>query len=200
MWFKWSVKKHCVAKVLLAIWETFLHENNRNYNSYKFSYKFSLASRVLLQSLTEFNRLLLRNFCTCYSHSYHNSMVKTTSIFWSSKLRQIKYVKTMLSFRPSKLHERKYVKTTSIFHPSKLRWRKYVEKTSQCVDIFSSTYRCVIAIESTLIQRGVSIGEFLHQWFTNIFTKNLKNDVTAASYIPKPTNSKITTKNNCWNI
>ena len=39
--FKWSVKKHCVAKVLLAIWEIFLHENNCNYNSYRFSYKFS---------------------------------------------------------------------------------------------------------------------------------------------------------------
>ena len=29
LWFKWSVKKHCVAKVLLGIWETFLDENNR---------------------------------------------------------------------------------------------------------------------------------------------------------------------------
>ena len=35
------MKKHCVAKVLLAIWETFLHENNCNYNSYGFSYKFA---------------------------------------------------------------------------------------------------------------------------------------------------------------
>ena len=41
LWFKWSVKKHCVAKVLLAIWEIFLHENNCNYNSYRFSYKFA---------------------------------------------------------------------------------------------------------------------------------------------------------------
>ena len=40
LWIKWSVKKHCVAKVLRAIWDIFLHENNRNYNSYKFSYKF----------------------------------------------------------------------------------------------------------------------------------------------------------------
>ena len=38
--FKWSVKKHCVAKILQGIWERFLYENNRNYNSYKFSYKF----------------------------------------------------------------------------------------------------------------------------------------------------------------
>ena len=35
------MKKHCVAKVLLAIWEKFLHENNRNYKSNKFSYKFA---------------------------------------------------------------------------------------------------------------------------------------------------------------
>ena len=25
LWFKWSVKEHCVAKVLLAVWEIFLH-------------------------------------------------------------------------------------------------------------------------------------------------------------------------------
>ena len=37
-------KKHCVAKVLLPIWEIFLHENNRNYNSYKFSTKLLLSS------------------------------------------------------------------------------------------------------------------------------------------------------------
>ena len=40
LWFKWSVKKHFVAKVLVAIWEIFSHENDRNYNSYRFSYKF----------------------------------------------------------------------------------------------------------------------------------------------------------------
>ena len=28
--FKWSVKIHCVAKILLAIWQTFLHEDNRH--------------------------------------------------------------------------------------------------------------------------------------------------------------------------
>ena len=38
--FKWSVKKHCVANILYGIWERFLHENNHNYNSYKFSHKF----------------------------------------------------------------------------------------------------------------------------------------------------------------
>ena len=35
------MKKHCVGKDLLAIREIFLHENNRNYNSYRFSYKFT---------------------------------------------------------------------------------------------------------------------------------------------------------------
>ena len=35
------MKKRCVAKILLAIWEKFLHENNRNYNSYRFNFKFA---------------------------------------------------------------------------------------------------------------------------------------------------------------
>ena len=41
VFYKLSVKKHCVAKILQEIWEIFLYENNRNYNSYKFSYKFT---------------------------------------------------------------------------------------------------------------------------------------------------------------
>ena len=48
--FKWSVKKHCAAKVLLAIWEIFSHENNRSYNSYRLSYKFTFI--LLLSFLT----------------------------------------------------------------------------------------------------------------------------------------------------
>ena len=43
LWFNWSVKKHCVAKVLLAISEMFLHENNRSYNSCRFNYKFAFT-------------------------------------------------------------------------------------------------------------------------------------------------------------
>ena len=39
-WFKGSELKRCVSKVLLEIWDIFLHENNRNYNCYRFSYKF----------------------------------------------------------------------------------------------------------------------------------------------------------------
>ena len=33
----WSVKEHCVAKILLATRETFLYENNCNFNFYKIS-------------------------------------------------------------------------------------------------------------------------------------------------------------------
>ena len=34
-------EKHCVAKVLQWVWEILLYENKRNYNSYKFSWKFA---------------------------------------------------------------------------------------------------------------------------------------------------------------
>ena len=34
MCLKWSVKNHHVAKILQGIWERFLHENHRNYNSW----------------------------------------------------------------------------------------------------------------------------------------------------------------------
>ena len=33
LWFKWSVKTHCIATVLQAIWQIFSHENKINYNS-----------------------------------------------------------------------------------------------------------------------------------------------------------------------
>ena len=44
LWFKWSVKKGSVAKVLLAIWEIILHENNRNQHSYRFITNLLLSS------------------------------------------------------------------------------------------------------------------------------------------------------------
>ena len=37
LWFTWSVKKHSIAKIFLAIREIFLHENNCYYNSFIFS-------------------------------------------------------------------------------------------------------------------------------------------------------------------
>ena len=41
-------KKHCVAKVLLAIWQIFLHENNPNSGSDKFSCKFAFIHFLFL--------------------------------------------------------------------------------------------------------------------------------------------------------
>ena len=38
---KWPVKKYCAGKILQGISERFLYENDRDYNSYKFSYKFT---------------------------------------------------------------------------------------------------------------------------------------------------------------
>ena len=35
-----KTRKHCVARILQGILERFLYENNCNYNSYKFRYKF----------------------------------------------------------------------------------------------------------------------------------------------------------------
>lgn len=34
-------KKHCVAKIALTIWKTFLYEDNCNYNFFKFNQKFT---------------------------------------------------------------------------------------------------------------------------------------------------------------
>ena len=110
------MKKHCVAKVLLAIWETFSHENNHNYNSNRYFSTNSLlssfchflqnknknqvfrksvvcflfiVSRALLESHAKFNILLQRNFLTRYYCSYYGFMV------WGSihknKLRPLFY-------------------------------------------------------------------------------------------------------------
>ena len=42
--FKWPVEKHCVAKFLKGISDRFSYENNRDYDFYKFSYKFAFIS------------------------------------------------------------------------------------------------------------------------------------------------------------
>ena len=83
-----------------------LHENNCNYNSHRFSYKFVfffvlsdkpktrirffaswwsgskkyfcflfIAIRVLLKIYADFNRLLQRNFLTCYCSWYYSSIL-----------------------------------------------------------------------------------------------------------------------------
>ena len=53
LWFKWSVKKHCVTKVLLAIWEMFFDENNCNCNSYRCGYKFAFILFFVLSCKTK---------------------------------------------------------------------------------------------------------------------------------------------------
>ena len=71
LWFKWSVKKHCVAKVLLAISDIFLHENNGNYSSCRFSYKFgfilfvSFTSQKQKPGFQEVVRLVVTNISVC---------------------------------------------------------------------------------------------------------------------------------------
>ena len=67
------MKKHCAAKDLLAIWEIFLHENNRNYNSYRISHKFTfilfltfLTNQKQESSFQQIGGLVTRNisvFC-----------------------------------------------------------------------------------------------------------------------------------------
>ena len=64
------MKKHCVAKILLSVWETFLHQNNRNYNSYKFSYKFafilfvfSLTNQKQESRFQNVGGLVTKNIC-----------------------------------------------------------------------------------------------------------------------------------------
>ena len=42
LYFKQSAKKHRLAKIFQGIWESYLLENNRNYNFYRFSVKFYL--------------------------------------------------------------------------------------------------------------------------------------------------------------
>ena len=42
--FKWPVEKHSAAKFLKGISDRFSYENNRDYDFYKFSYKFAFIS------------------------------------------------------------------------------------------------------------------------------------------------------------
>ena len=42
------MKKHFVAKILQGICGRFLYENNRNFHSYKFSYKFNFINSIFL--------------------------------------------------------------------------------------------------------------------------------------------------------
>ena len=105
-------KKNFVAKVLLAIWDTFLHENDHNYSFYRFSYSllsflsfltnqkqesdFQWVGGLVTRNISvfclyrvtryfdhaEFNRVLWRKFLTCYSSSYYSFMISQSSTFW----------------------------------------------------------------------------------------------------------------------
>ena len=62
-------KKHCVTKFLPAKREIFLHENNSNYNSYIFGYKFAfifflsfLANQKQESGFQQVGDLVARNF------------------------------------------------------------------------------------------------------------------------------------------
>ena len=78
LWFKWSVQKHCVATALLAIWEIFLPENDRTYNSYRFSYKFPFI--LFLSFLTNQKQ-------ESYFQQVGGLVTRNISIFVYSELR-----------------------------------------------------------------------------------------------------------------
>ena len=63
------MKKHFVAKALLAIRQIFLHENNRSYNFYRFSEKFAfilflsfLTNQKQKLGFQQVGGLVMRNF------------------------------------------------------------------------------------------------------------------------------------------
>ena len=86
-----------------------------------------------------------------------HSMVEKTWIFRPEKLHRKEYMETTWIFWPAKLRRKKYVETTKIFRPVKLRRKKYMETTWKFVEIWSSTYRSNIDVESTWIRRGVPV-------------------------------------------
>ena len=68
------MKEHCVPKIFCAIWETFLYENNCNFNYYRFSYKLALIHFFFLRMkqkrksiFEEVDALVTKNFLTRYS-------------------------------------------------------------------------------------------------------------------------------------
>ena len=128
--FTYNLKKHCEAKILLAIWDTFIYI--KKLQSYKFNYKVAFTFILSLRRnqtqesnftswLTgnkkhfvysespsiskgcEFNRLSERNFATCNSCSYYNSLVISTRTIYfcwnhsNSKLHSLaKHVQVVL--------------------------------------------------------------------------------------------------------
>ena len=67
------MKKHCVAKVLLAFWEILLHKSNPKYISNRFSYKFAfilflsfLTNQIQESGFQQFDILIKRNISAFY--------------------------------------------------------------------------------------------------------------------------------------
>ena len=110
------------------------------------------------------------------------SNVKTTTIFWSFKNKPKSPSPICISF-PSKLHEKIHQNNDDFFCPPKLcrkeyiemTWIfiKYIEMTWKFVDIFPSTYRRNITIESRWIRCGVSVGYITR--YENIYLNNHKD-------------------------
>ena len=64
------MKKYCVTKVLLALSDKVLHENNRKYNSYRFSCKFAfilflsfLTNQKKESGFHQVDDMVKRNIC-----------------------------------------------------------------------------------------------------------------------------------------
>ena len=93
------MKKHCVAKVLLAIWETFLHEKNRSYNFSRLSDKFLfvlffsfLTNQNQTSGFQQFGGLVMRNisvFCTWRVALYFKAMLNSIEFYKGIFLRVI---------------------------------------------------------------------------------------------------------------
>ena len=84
----------------------------------------------------------------------HFSPIEITS----NKVRQ-----NDIHFLSIKITSKKVRRNYVNFSPIKITSKKYVDMTWKFVDIFSSTHRRKIAIESTSIRRGVFVGKYLRK-------------------------------------
>ena len=92
-------EKQSVARVLLAIWEIFLHENNYNYNSYRFSYKFTFALFLFFPAnqkqksgFQQVGGLVTRNifvFCLQWNALYFKAMPNSRDLYKGTFLHVI---------------------------------------------------------------------------------------------------------------
>ena len=90
--FKWLLREHCGAKLLVAMWEIVLYENNCNYNSCKFKLQIHFSPHLSFlrhqSQESSFSKLVVclsvclleTNFLTCYSCSYYSSMAHNCTL------------------------------------------------------------------------------------------------------------------------